>query len=79
MSLELTEFENLPVYKDGRVFDWQDENVCMTFGDYTITNKYGYIWEAFKITEAESKRLAIGTKDFCMKSVEHQIRQDELA
>lgn len=80
MQLELTEFDNLPIYNDNRVFNWIDHSHYMTLGDYTIICRYGNIWDAFyKMTESDSKRLAIGSKEFCMKCVEHQIRQDELA
>lgn len=79
MGLELIESENFPIYNDGRVFDWVDHSYYMTLRDYTIMHRFGDIWEVFyKMTERDSERLSWGSKEFCMKSVEHQIREDEM-
>ena len=81
MGLELIESENFPIYNDGRVFDWQDHSHYMTLENWTIIHRFGDIWEVFytMFSQDNSQRLSWGSKDFCMKSVEHQIRQDELA
>lgn len=79
MGLELVESENFPIYSDGRVFEWEDHSYYMTLGDYTIMHRFGDIWEVFyKMTERDCERLSSGSKYFCMKLVEHQIRQDEV-
>jgi hypothetical protein len=79
MGLELIESENFPIYKDGRVFDWEDCSYYMTLGEYSVMHRYGDIWEVFykmaNINDCE--RLSWGSKEFCMKLVEHKIRQDE--
>lgn len=71
----------LPEYNDGRVFDWKDFSYYLEVGDYTIMHRSNDVWEIFyKLNTRENKRLSWrGSKEFCMKCVEHQIRQDELA
>ena len=78
MGLELIESENFPIYNDGRVFDWVDHSYYMILRDYTIMHRFGEIWEVFyKMTNVrDCERLSSGSKEFCMRSVEHQIRQD---
>lgn len=80
MGLELIESENFPIYNDGRAFDWIDHSYYMTLGDYKIMHRYGDIWEVFYGTNdfVNCERLASGSKYFCMKCVEHEIRQNEM-
>ena len=79
MGLELIESENFPIYNDGREFDWEDHSYYMVLGDYTIMHRFEDYWEVFyKMTERDSERLSWGSKEFCMKSVEHQIRENDL-
>jgi len=78
MGLELIESENFPIYNDGRLFDWIDHSYYMTLGDYTIMHRFGDMWEVFyKMIQPDSERLSTGSKYFCMKAVEHEIRQSE--
>lgn len=79
MSLQLIETESFPTYNDDRVFDWEDYNYYMTLGEYSVMHRYGDIWEVFYcMGNPECQRLSSGSKEFCMKSVEHEIRQSEL-
>ena len=79
MGLELIESENFPIYNDNRVFDWEDHSYYMTLGEYTVTHRSGDFWEAFCGVNdfVNCQRFASGSKEFCMKSVEHEIRQSE--
>ena len=78
MGLELIESENFPIYNDGRVFDWKDHSYYMTLENWTIIHRFGDMWEVFYGVNdlVNSQRFSTGSKYFCMKSVEHQIRQD---
>lgn len=70
--------ETLPIYNDGRVFDWQDFGYYLELEDYTVMCRIGDIWEVFyKMTRPDSQRLSSGSKEFCIKTVEHELRQDE--
>lgn len=82
MGLRLKErICELPEYNDGRVFDWKDFSYYLELGDYTVINRVEDYWEIFyKFNTSECKRLSSqGSKEFCMKCVEYEIRQDELA
>lgn len=75
MGLELIESEKLAIYNDGRVFDWQDHGYYLVLEDYTVMHRFGDIWEVFyRMEQSNSQRLSTGSKEFCMKSVEHEIR-----
>jgi hypothetical protein len=81
MGLRLKErICELPEYNDGRVFDWRDFNHYLELGDYIVMHRFNDVWEIFyKFNTSECERLSSrGSKDFCMKCVEHQIRQDEM-
>ncbi len=78
MGLELFKSKSFPVYNDGRVFDWEDFVYYLTLGDFTVMNRSGDYWGVFyKLGNSECQRLSSGSKEFCMKSVEHEIRQSE--
>ena len=82
MGLKLKERVcELPEYNDGRVFDWKDFSYYFKLGDYTVMHRFNDVWEIYyKFNSPECERLSSrGSKEFCMKFVEHQIRQDELA
>ena len=82
MGLKLKERVcELPEYNDGRVFDWKDFSYYLELGEYTIMHRFNDWWEIFyKFNTSEGERFPQrGSKEFCMKFVEHQIRQDELA
>lgn len=78
MALKLIESENFPIYNDGRVFDWKDFSYYLTLEEFTVMNRSGDYWEVFyKLGEPDFQRLSSGSKEFCMKSVEHEIRRNE--
>ena len=80
MGLELKPIDTLPVYNDGRIFNWEDNGYYLNLEDYTVMNRSGDYWEIFyKMTDLnKSQRVGYGSKDFCMRSVEHKIKQNEL-
>lgn len=82
MGLKLKEIIcGLPEYNDGRVFDQKDFSYYLELGDYTIMHRFNDVWEIYyKFNSPECERLSWrGSKEFCMKCVEHQIRQNGMA
>lgn len=78
MGIELKKKLGIPTYNDGRVFDWKDFSYYLTLEEFTVMNRSGDYWEVFyKLGEPDCQRLSSGSKEFCMRSVEHEIRRNE--
>ena len=69
--------EEFPTYNDDRVFNWQDFGYYLILENFTVMNRSGDFWEVFYKDDKTDQRLSYGSKEFCMKTVEHEIRINE--